>query len=59
MDETAVEERDGRGRGNVSGLETTLGVLTWLAPMIVISILVALHPGQRTVTPLYHAAAAA
>ncbi|MDR3568573.1 MAG: glycosyltransferase family 87 protein [Syntrophobacteraceae bacterium] len=57
MDKTAVDL--GWGRRNVSGLEAKLGVLSWLAPMVVISLLVAHDPQRRTVTPLYHAAAAA
>ena len=36
-----------------------LGVLSWLAPILAITVLVALDPERRTVTPLYHAAAAA
>lgn len=59
MSETAVDEQAGRAGRKVSGLETKLGILTWLAPMLVISILVALAPQRHTVTNLYHAAAAA
>ena len=59
MPETAVDERAGGGRRKVSVFETRLGVLTWLAPVLVITILVAIDPLRHTVTPLYHAAAAA
>lgn len=59
MSETVVDAQTGCGRRKVSGVEAKLGVLSWLAPMLVISLLVALAPERRTVTPLYHGAAAA
>lgn len=35
-----------------------LGVLIWLVPFLVITVMVALRPLQRTVTPVYHQASA-
>ncbi|MGC8492175.1 MAG: glycosyltransferase family 87 protein [Syntrophobacteraceae bacterium] len=59
MSETTAGERGGAIRPMTPGVEISLGVLTWLAPMLVIALLVALHPERRSVTPVYHAASAA
>ncbi len=59
MSETAAGERGGVFRPTTPRVEVRLGVLTWLAPMLVIGFLVALNPERRSVTPVYHAASAA
>ncbi len=40
-------------------MDRKFGALVWCLPMLVISILVAIDPRHRSVTPLYHGAAAA
>jgi hypothetical protein len=44
------------GRLNDKHLQLRLGVLIWLVPFLVISVLVAMNPPHRNVTPLYHKA---
>jgi alpha-1,2-mannosyltransferase len=57
MIETAVGDRAGAPRWfNDTRVLMKLGVLTWLAPVLVIACLVAVKPLARTVTPLYHQA---
>lgn len=46
------------GMLNDRRLQIRLGILTWLVPFLVIGILVALNPEQRTVTSIYHQASA-
>lgn len=59
MPEIAVRERTGcPGRLNDRRRLIRLGVLTWLLPMLVISFLVGINPWHRSVTHLYHHAAA-
>ena len=41
---------------NDKSLQLRLGVLVWLVPFLVISVLVAMNPPHRNVTPLYHEA---
>ncbi|MGC9196267.1 MAG: glycosyltransferase 87 family protein [Syntrophobacteraceae bacterium] len=59
MVQKSVDEPAGNGSKKISGLEARLGILTWFAPMLVISVLVALNPQHRTLIPLYRSAAGA
>jgi hypothetical protein len=59
MVQKSVGEPAGNRSKRISGLEARLGILTWFAPMLVISVLVALHPQHRTLIPLYRSAAGA
>jgi hypothetical protein len=42
------------GRLNDKLVQLRLGVLIWLVPFLVITVLVAMNPAHRNVTPLYH-----
>lgn len=59
MSQKSVGEPAGNGGKRIAGLEARLGILTWFAPMLVISVLVALNPEHRTLIPLYRSAASA
>jgi hypothetical protein len=59
MPEVVVRDQAATPRRlNDRGAQARLGVLIWLVPFLVITVLVALNPAHRNVTPLYHHASA-
>ncbi len=54
----ARDQAKGPGRLDDRGRQLWLGVLIWLIPFLVISVLVAANPAHRSVTHLYHQASA-